>query len=421
MAIWGKLNNEQKKVVLLSSLGGMLEFYDFTIYGLFSVYFAHQFFPKFDNFAAVIASYSIFVVGYIARPIGGVVFSHIGDEIGRKTVLILTMILMGASALGMGLLPTYSQIGIWAPILMLALRILQGIAIGGELPSTIVYVTESIPSQKSIAMGIVFAGTLCGLLPAMLINIYITHYLTEQQLNDFGWRIPFILGGILCFIAYQVRRKLHETTAFTNLQQHNRFPFAELIQHHFGKVIIGVGLVSIMATPILLLILFMPTYLTKILKFPTHSVSNVILFTTVISVIFTYLSGLISTKFSPYKLMQICTILIAFAAAICYIMIAYNKNLFIALSIFAVFQGLLVSIPPVLLSTLFPVHIRLTGVALSYNLSFIFFGGLTPIVITTIIKHTGLLYTAPIICMIFTSIITLLALVYYRKNIPRLK
>ena len=169
------LNVEQKKIIALSSIGGMLEFYDFTIYGLFSVYFAHQFFPAFDNFAAIMASYSIFVVGYIVRPLGGILFSHIGDEIGRKTVLILTMVLMGLASFGLGLLPTYAQIGIWAPILMVLLRLLQGLAIGGELPSMIVYVAESMPKQRGIAMGGVFAGTVCGLLPGMLINMLITH------------------------------------------------------------------------------------------------------------------------------------------------------------------------------------------------------------------------------------------------------
>ena len=112
------LSSEQKKIVVLSSLGGLLEFYDFTIYGLFAVYFAQQFFPSSNEFIAIIASYSIFVVGYIVRPLGGILFSHIGDEIGRKTVLIITMILMGVSSLGMGLLPTYAQIGWFAPLLL---------------------------------------------------------------------------------------------------------------------------------------------------------------------------------------------------------------------------------------------------------------------------------------------------------------
>ena len=218
------INAEQKKVIFLSSMGGLLEFYDFTVYGLFAVYFSSQFFPSTNQFISIIASYSVFVMGYIVRPIGGIIFSHIGDEIGRKTVMILTMILMGLASLGLGLVPTYAQIGVWAPILMLLFRLIQGLAIGGELPSMIVYVSESIPNQRGLAMGGIFSGTVTGLLPGMLINLLITHYLTAEQISRFGWRIPFIVGGLLCVVAYQVRKKLHETVAFTNLQQHDRFP-----------------------------------------------------------------------------------------------------------------------------------------------------------------------------------------------------
>ena len=184
------------------------------------MYFATQFFPSGDRFAAIMATYAVFLIGYVIRPIGGIIFSHIGDEIGRKTVLILTMVLMGVASLGIGFLPTYASIGIWAPILMVLLRLLQGLAIGGELPSTIVYVTESIPEQRGYAIGGTFTGALAGLIPGMLLNILMTHTLTAEQLNNFGWRIPFIIGGLLCFIAYQIRRKLHETSAFMALNFH---------------------------------------------------------------------------------------------------------------------------------------------------------------------------------------------------------
>ena len=413
------LTKEQKRIILLSSMGGMLEFYDFTIYGLFAVYFAHQFFPSHDNFAAIIASYSIFVVGYVVRPIGGIVFSHIGDEIGRKTVLILTMVLMGISSLGLGLLPTYAQIGIWAPILMLLLRILQGLAIGGELPSMIVYVSECIPDKRGIAMSSVFAGTVGGLLPGMLINMYITHHFTVEQINNFGWRIPFLLGGLLCFIAYQVRRKLHETTAFKNMDHGRGFPFGELLKHHLTKVLIGAGLISIMAMPIILLIIFMPTYLTKILKFSPADASSAVLCATLISVTSIYLIGFVADKFSPYKLMTSCSVLIVVAASLCYYMIANQCNLILALIPFAILQGALVGLPPVIISYLFPVQVRLTGVALSYNISFVLFGGVTPIVVTYFIEHTGHVYATPVLFLMFTSLLTLTALAFAKKYLPK--
>jgi MFS family permease len=411
------LNRTEGKIITLASLGGMLEFYDFTIYGLFSVYFAKQFFPSDNHLISIIASYVVFVVGYIARPIGGIIFSHIGDEIGRKAVLIITMALMGFASLGLGLLPTYAQIGIWAPILMLLCRLTQGLAIGGELPGMIVYVSESMPNKQGYGMGGIFAGTVSGLLPGMLINMLLTQYLTLDQINSFGWRIPFILGGLLCFVAYLVRSKLHETRAFNNLKIRDRFPFVELLQHHFSKVMIGVGLVSIMATPIILVIIFMPTYLTKIIKLDHTVVSNATLVATVVSTISIYAMGIIVNKFNIYKLVQNLAILIIFASGLCYFAIANSYNLMLALSIFAIFQGLLVPLPAILLCRLFPTHIRLSGVALSYNISFVIFGGMTPIIVTGIINLSGLIYIAPMICLTITSAVTLLALYKARKYV----
>lgn len=410
------LNHEQRRVVWLSSLGGMLEFYDFTIYGLFAAYFSQQFFPTHDAFISLIASYSIFVVGYIVRPLGGILFSHIGDEIGRKTVLILTMMLMGIASLGMGLLPTYDQIGIYAPAFMLLFRLIQGLAIGGELPSMIVYASECMPNKRGFAMGGVFSGTVAGLIPGMLINILILETLSKESILSFGWRIPFIIGGLLCIVAYFVRKELHETAAFKKVKDHNVTPIFEVLQCHLGKVVIGAGLVAIMATPIILLIIFMPTYLTKLIHLDPKLAGNAVLIASVVSVISIYITGILANRYDPHKIMRNCLYLIVISGLICYFTISTKSNLLIAgMIIFAVFQGALVTLPAVIISYLFPVNIRLTGVALSYNISFVIFGGLTPIVITSIIAKTGWLYLAPICILVVTAIYSLWSLNQARK------
>ncbi len=399
------LSGDQQKIVVLSSLGGLLEFYDFTIYGLFAIYFAEQFFPTSNALIAIIASYSVFVVGYIVRPIGGILFSHIGDEVGRKTVLIITMVLMGISSLGMGLLPTYAHIGIFAPALMLLFRLIQGLAIGGELPSMIVYVSESMPNKRGFGLGGSFSGTVAGLIPGMLINLFIVHYLSVEQINNFGWRIPFVLGGLLCFVGYLIRRELHETTEFKRIKQHTAAPFIEVLKNHFGKVIVGVGLVSIMATPIILLIIFMPAYLTKLAHVPAKIASDAVLCASIVSVISIYVMGILANKYNLYKLMRNSLVLILPAAAICYYLISQHSNLIFALVLFAIFQGFLVVLPSIVLSYLFPVNVRLTGVALAYNISFVLFGGLTPIIITSIIAETtGLVFIIPFV-ILFVAVI----------------
>lgn len=415
MLLNSAINTEQRRVIYLSALGGLLEFYDFTIYGLFAVYFSSQFFPSDNQFISIIASYAVFVVGYIARPIGGIIFSQIGDTIGRKKVLILTMILMGISSLGMGLLPTYAQIGVAAPLLMLLFRLIQGLAIGGELPSTIVYVSESIPNNRGIGLGAVFAGVVSGLIPGMIINLVINHTLTTEQINSYGWRIPFIIGGLLCFVAYQVRGRLHETKAFKDMKDHKSFTFFLLIKDHLSKVLIGTSLVAIMATPIILLIIFMPTYLTKIIKLDHNLVSDVIFAITFISLLFIYLGGRLTDTISVYKIFTTGLIGILISAGICYYLISSNGNLYLALGLFAIFQGLLVSLPPIILSHIFPLEVRLNGVALSYNLAFVIFGGLTPIIVTYLIEKTGNLYYPPVLFLAFTVVVSSLGLIASKK------
>lgn len=412
-----KLNKEQKQIILLASMGGMLEFYDFTIYGIFAVYFSSQFFPSHNQLLSIIVSYSVFLVGYIVRPIGGILFSHIGDEIGRKTVLIITMALMGVASLGMGLIPTYAQIGILAPALMLLCRLMQGLAIGGELPSIIVYITESMPGKRSFGISGIFAGTVCGLIPGMLINMAITHYLNTEQIYNFGWRIPFIIGGLLCFIAYQIRKKLHETKAFQNLKTRDRFPFIELIHNHLKEVIIGTALVSIVATPITLVIIFMPTYLNKIVGLPIAGISNTILIATIICIFATYFMGILANKFNIVKLLIGGAILIVIAAIICYFGIYNGYNLILSVGIFALLQGSLITVPIIFLSYLFPVHVRLSGVALSYNIAFVIFAGLTPMIITSMIEKTNWIFLSPIIWMGLVSLITIIATIKAKRYI----
>ncbi|MCC2625085.1 MAG: hypothetical protein K0R14_958 [Burkholderiales bacterium] len=412
-----KLNREQKQIILLSSIGGMLEFYDFTIYGLFAVYFSNQFFPSHDQFISIIASYSVFLVGYVVRPLGGVLFSHIGDEFGRKIVLVITMILMGIASFGMGLLPNYAHIGIWAPLLMLFFRLLQGLAIGGELPSMIVYVTESMPDKRGFGMGGVFSGTVSGLLPGMLINLLITHYLTTRQIESFGWRIPFIIGGLLCFVAYQVRKKLQETQVFKNIKGRGKFPFIELLQYYLKEVIMGTGLVSIMASPITLVIIFMPTYLNKIVGLSIDSISHAVLIATVVCVLACYFMGMLANKFDVVKLMVWGTVLLLISAVLFYFGIARGYNLVLLITIFAIFQGALIMLPPIFLSYLFPAHVRLSGVALSYNIAFVIFAGLTPIIITSLIGKTGWIFGAPLLWIGLVAIIAITTTLMSRRYI----
>lgn len=403
-----KLNKEEKKVVRLAALGGMLEFYDFIIYGVFSVYFAQQFFPGGNSLLAIIKSYVIFILGYIARPIGGFIFSHIGDEYGRKKVLVITIVLMGLSSLAIGLLPTYAQIGVSAPLLLLLFRLIQGLAIGGELPSTYVYLSESLPNKQGTGFGLTMFGVNSGLLLGMVVNQLLTSWLSNEQLMAYGWRIPFIFGGLLCIISYYIRKTLAETSAFTKVHDKPSFPLATLLKNHKPQLLVGIAITSIMSGLVVLAIIFMPTYLNEMLHIDTHYIGRIMPLMMLFNVIAIYISGRIADRVTPSAILYYLLLLSAVLIPLSYWMISMSTNLTmlsIGLITLGILEGIAALLVPLILCSLFTTSIRLTGVAFCYNIGFTLFGGLAPVIVSTLISLGYNLYMVPVIYLLAVVII----------------
>lgn len=410
-----KLTNQERKIVGLAALGGMLEFYDFIIYGIFSVYFAHQFFPSGNELLSIIESYVVFVLGYVARPIGGIIFSHVGDEQGRKKVLIITIILMGISSLGIGILPTYAQIGIMAPIGLLALRLLQGLALGGELPSTYVYINESMTQKRGTGFGVTMTGVNSGLLLGMLINQTLNHFFSAAELTAYGWRIPFIFGGALCLISYKIRKSLQETAAFNRIEDKPAFPLAYLFKHHTPQMIAGVATTAIMSGFVVAVIIFMPTYLHEMLHVDNKSISHIMTIAMICNVITIYITGQIANHVTISKIVTALLLACIVLAPLSYYLII-NSSYVIGVSILAMLEGVAAMVIPMLLTYLFPAKIRLTGVAMTYNIGFTIFGGMAPIIISTLIKSGMNVFAAPVSYIAVIVVVCTIGLLYARNH-----
>ncbi len=403
-----QLNKEEKKIVRLAALGGMLEFYDFIIYGVFSVYFAQQFFPGNNSLLAIIKSYVVFILGYIARPLGGILFSHIGDEYGRKKVLIITIVLMGISSLAMGLLPTYEQIGISASLLLLFFRLIQELAIGGELPSTYVYISESLPQKQGTGFGLTMFGVNSGLLLGMLINQLITSVFTPTELTAYGWRLPFIFGGLLCIISYYIRKTLGETSAFNKIHDKPSFPLATLLKEHFPSLIAGIAITSIMSALVVLTVIFMPTYLNEMLDMSPHFIGRIMPVIMIFNVITIYYTGKLANYVAPTTILNYLLILSALFIPISYWLISLNSNWFlisIGLITLGILEGVAAMLIPLILCTLFKTSIRLTGVAFCYNIGFTLFGGIAPILVSAFINMGYNVYLTPLIYLLIIILI----------------
>ncbi|HRD68830.1 MAG TPA: MFS transporter [Legionella sp.] len=407
------MDKDQRKLLLLSSLGGILEFYDFIIFALFASYISNAFFPTSDELASLMITFATFAIGYLVRPLGGILFGHFGDRVGRKSTFTVSIFLMAIATLGMGLIPTYNAIGISAPIIIIILRIVQGISIGGEIPGAITYISESFSHYKGLACGIIFSALLLGIVLGSVVHATMVTLFDENQMNVYGWRIPFILGGVLGLLSYALRKELNESKQFLEVEHSlEKFPILAVFRNHFSFVLAGAFITALCAVIVSSLFLFNPSYLNKVLLLADNAFAwertSAISLGALLTIIFGYLTDRIDVK----KLVLILGILtLLLANPIFAIYVSYPQFYFLAFIASAVLLGFSAGIIPRLLSELFPTQIRYSGIAVSYNLGFAFFGGLTPLISLSLIYSTGW-KTIPALYLIFVSLLALFSLGY---------
>ncbi len=410
------ITKEQKRILSISSLGGLLEFYDFIIYALLAGYISTIFFPNATPLNALLATFGTYAVGYFARPFGGIIFGHYGDKYGRKKTFAVSVLIMACATLGIGLIPSYESIGIWAPILLLVFRLLQGFSIGGEIPGAITYVSESMPEQRGFGTGIIFCFLLCGLVLGYIVEALLLTIFSHQQILDWAWRLPFFLGGFFGLIAYQLRKKLAEISRFAPfITGEAKTPLTYVVKNHWREVIVATLLTSFGATVIVIFFLFLPAYLGKILRYSIEGfawTSSIAMFAAaLLCVVF----GRASDKGGRIKILFITVVLLLiFTMPIIRAYIHHIENYHFAIFISALLLGFVWGNIPAILSELFPQKVRYSGIGLAYNLGFAVFGGLTPLIALTLIKYTGHVQ-APGYIVITASLVCLLCLLFLPK------
>ena len=260
------LSATQRRLLWLSSLGGVLEFYDFIIYALLASYLSKVFFPASNSLTSLMITFEAFAVGYLVRPIGGLLFGHFGDRFGRKKTFTLSVFMMGLATLAIGLLPSYAQLGWIAALLLTLLRVVQGLSVGGEIPGMIAYISESMPERKGYACGLIFFALLNGIVIGSLFTAVLTYYLSEAAMLAWGWRVPFVLGGVFGCLSYWLRRHLQESDLFISIvDEVERVPLLAVFRYHWRNALAAVLIVGFGAAIVVLLFLFIPAYLHRIL------------------------------------------------------------------------------------------------------------------------------------------------------------
>ena len=389
-----KLSSQDLKTLALAALGGALEFYDFVIFVFFTKTLSTLFFPAdMPDWLSQLQVYGIFASGYIARPIGGIIMAHFGDLFGRKKMFSLSVLLMALPTLFIGLLPTYAQFGIIAPVLLLILRVIQGIAIGGEVPAAWVFVAEHVPKGRvGFACASLTSGLTLGILLGSLMATNIYHLPPEAVLS-YGWRIPFIVGGVFGFSAVWLRSWLKETPVFeamkANKELSKDIPLKTVLRDHRTSVVISMLVTWMLTAGIMVIILMTPTLIQNQFKIPAEIAfrgNNWASFSLVLGCL---LAGLLADKMGYVKALLIGCLILTCTNYALYLDLANGGKYFLPLYALAGFTVGVVGIVPSVMIGAFPPIIRFSGISFSYNMSYAIFGALTPPFISYLSSHFG--------------------------------
>ncbi|MGV2293554.1 MFS transporter [Trinickia sp. YCB016] len=261
----------QRWTILIVSAGGALETFDFIIYGVFARDIGHAFFAASADASALMLSFAVFAIGHVSRPLGGIALGRFGDKYGRRGVFAASAMIAAVSTLAIGVLPTYRAWGAAAPALLLFFRLTQGVCVGGELPGAIVYAVETTRTRPGLLCGVVFFAVNVSLLLAAGINLFVQTALTDAQRGDFGWRIGFVIGGVVGLLSFVVRRSLSETDAYAHaIYARHREPLAELFRQHLAPLVTGIAATTVVGATVGLFVIHMPAYLRQLGYAPTQ-------------------------------------------------------------------------------------------------------------------------------------------------------
>jgi len=387
-----------RKVAFASLIGTTIEWYDFLIYGAMAgLIFNQQFFPSDDPFVSTLLAYGTFAVGFVARPFGGMVFGHFGDRMGRKPLLVLTLMIMGLATFLIGLLPTYDQIGIAAPLCLIALRIVQGVAIGGEWGGAILMAYEyAPPERRAYYSSFPQIGLAIGLCASTGVLSLLSYALTDAQFSSWGWRVAFLVSIVLLSVGIFIRLRVLESPAFEQAKARNetvRVPLLEVLREYPGTVALGWGARMIDGVVFGIFALFTLTFLVRLAGMP-RTVVLVAISAAAFVLIFTIpMASAVADRLGRKRTYVVASLLLGAAAFPALGLMQYSGSPAVAAACIVLVLGLLYA--PVygpqgaIFCEQFDVKVRYSGISLIYQIGAILFVSMTPLVATYLLDLNG--------------------------------
>ncbi|GAA0899560.1 MULTISPECIES: MFS transporter [Streptomyces violaceusniger group] len=406
------------RVIIAASIGNALEWFDILVYGFFAATISKQFFPTADETVSLLLTLGTFAVAYVVRPLGALVLGGYADRAGRKRALMVSIRLMMVATLLIAIMPPYAKIGLVAPIAILLARLVQGFSAGGEFGSATAFLVEHMPEKRGFMASWQFASQGFATLLASAFGTVLTATLSDAQLESWGWRIPFFFGLLIGPIGYYIRRYVGEAGEFVETADQERAPVKETFRTQKDRMFVAMGALAV-STAISYFITYMPTFAVKELDLPASTGFASTLVTGIVLTGLTPVVGHLSDRFGRTRIMLIFATLIL---ALVYPSLAF----LVAAPGFGVILGVMFLIGvlkagyfaplPAMMAELFPVTNRATGLAVSYNIAVMLFGGTTPLIIVWLVDVTGS-KLAPTFYLMFLAVLSLSCVAFARRRL----
>lgn len=411
-----------KKVVASGMIGNGLEWYDYALYGQMAWLLAKLFFPAGDESVQLLATFGVFAAGFIVRPVGAVLFGWIGDKYGRKNAMVIAVLMMAIPTGAIGLLPTYAEAGIIAPILLTVIRLLQGLSLGGEFAGSITYIVEHAPpKRRGWAGSASLVSLILGFLLGSLVVNFTIGLLGKEEFSEWGWRVPFLAGIVIGLVGFYIRRCCEESPVYEEAKENNSLsqtPVREALFKHPWQMLQAFAMYMTVTMPFYLTSVYFISFSQKQLGVSVDTSLHFNVYNMLAMLFAMPFAAWLSDRIGRKKVMITAAITMFFAAPLLFTQFTLGApflSIGLAQFVFAILVGIYAGPVPALLVEMFPTNIRFTGMAIAYNMAAAVFGGTAPMVCEWLISSTGSNSSLGWYVMV-CNVCSLTALYYYKDR-----